>query len=82
MTQCGRPSLLPARSHGEDLFTYTIDDGRGGLAIGTVHVTVRGVNLPPVAVDDLVVTDEDVPVSFDPLLMIMTLTRRMTRMHL
>ncbi len=60
---------LPAPGrNGEDLFTYTIDDGRGGLAIGTVHVTVRGVNLPPVAVDDLVVTDEDVPVAFDPLL--------------
>ena len=34
---------------GEDSFTYTIVDGRGGSATATVHVTVGAPNQPPVA---------------------------------
>ena len=35
--------------HGEDSFTYTISDGRGGQADARVTVTVNPVNDPPVA---------------------------------
>jgi len=36
-----------------DSFTYTVDDGNGGTAVGTVTVTVEAaVNQPPVASDD------------------------------
>src|SRR5262249_39148597 len=34
---------------GEDSFTYTISDGRGGSATATVHVTVGAPNQPPIA---------------------------------
>ena len=34
---------------GEDTFTYTITDGRGGTASATVHVTVGSPDQPPVA---------------------------------
>jgi outer membrane protein OmpA-like peptidoglycan-associated protein len=34
---------------GQDSFTYTIDDGRGGTATATVHITVATPNHPPVA---------------------------------
>jgi hypothetical protein len=38
---------------GIDTFTYTVSDGKGGTATGTVTVTVQGIsNNPPVAVDD------------------------------
>lgn len=40
---------------GADSFTYTISDGRGGIATATVSITVQsngGANAPPVAVDD------------------------------
>ncbi len=38
--------------HGADSFTYTIRDGAGGHAIGTVVIAVAPVNDPPIAVDD------------------------------
>lgn len=61
-------TYLPAPGrNGQDLFVYTVDDGRGGLDIATVTVDVRGVNVPPVAQDDFVTTDEDTPVTFAPL---------------
>ena len=43
---------------GDIVFSYTVSDGRGGVAIGTVTVTVNG-NAPPVARPDLVETPED-----------------------
>jgi hypothetical protein len=43
---------------GTDLFTYTISDGNGGTATGSVSVTVIG-NRPPVAVADSVTTGVD-----------------------
>lgn len=43
-------SYTPAVGYrGEDSFTYTISDGRGGSASATVHVTVGAPNQPPVA---------------------------------
>ncbi|WP_321423649.1 Ig-like domain-containing protein [uncultured Methanobacterium sp.] len=47
---------------GSDSFTYTVSDGRGGLATGMVTVVVSGVNDVPVAAVDTVSTDENVPV--------------------
>jgi len=37
---------------GDDSFTYTVTDGKGGTSQGTVSITVTGVNAPAVAVDD------------------------------
>ncbi|HIJ49126.1 MAG TPA: tandem-95 repeat protein [Gammaproteobacteria bacterium] len=37
---------------GNDEFTYTVTDGKGGTDQGTVSITVNGVNEKPVAVDD------------------------------
>ncbi len=50
---------------GSDTFTYEVSDGNGGAATATVNVTVNPVttNNPPVAVDDLATTDEDVAVN-------------------
>jgi hypothetical protein len=45
---------------GSDGFTYTVGDGRGGTAQGTVTVTVR--NRPPVAGADSAATDANTPV--------------------
>jgi VCBS repeat-containing protein len=41
-----------------DSFTYTIDDGAGGNATATVHITVDPVNDPPDAADDNATVDE------------------------
>jgi VCBS repeat-containing protein len=42
-----------------DNFTYTLSDGAGGSDIGTVTITVTGVNDPPTAVNDTGTTTED-----------------------
>src|SRR5207247_3864355 len=44
---------------GSGSFTYTIDDGHGGTASATVHVTVTNVNDPPVAQPDAYSMDQD-----------------------
>ncbi|MDQ3906899.1 MAG: Ig-like domain-containing protein, partial [Acidobacteriota bacterium] len=49
--------------NGADSFTYTISDGNGGTATGTVSITISPVNDPPVAVDDSASTDEDTAVN-------------------
>jgi len=41
---------------GSDSFTYTISDGHGGSAIGTVSMTISGVNNAPHAGNDVSVT--------------------------
>ncbi|GBD44959.1 hypothetical protein HRbin40_02455 [bacterium HR40] len=51
---------------GEDSFAFTVSDSRGGLATGTVRVTVNRPNLPPVANDDALSTPQDTPLLFDP----------------
>ncbi|MDW8239500.1 MAG: tandem-95 repeat protein [Acidobacteriota bacterium] len=47
---------------GQDSFTYTISDGRGGTDTATVTVNVVCVNDPPVANDDTTGTNEGTPV--------------------
>jgi DNA/RNA endonuclease G (NUC1) len=49
--------------NGADSFTYTVSDGHGGTATGTVNVNVAGVNDGPVANDDAATTDEDTAVN-------------------
>lgn len=52
---------------GQDIFTYTVSDGRGGVDTATVRVAVRPVNDPPTAQNDATTTDEDTPVSISVL---------------
>ena len=52
---------------GPDQFSYTIDDGNGGMDTASVYVTVVSVNHAPVATDDNVSTDEDTSATFDVL---------------
>ncbi len=48
---------------GIDTFTYTVQDLQGAISNqATVTVTVNEANQPPIAVDDLATTNEDVPV--------------------
>src|SRR5204863_361540 len=49
--------------NGSDSFTYVADDGQGGTAVGTVSIIVNAINDAPIAVNDEVTTDEDMPVS-------------------
>ena len=46
-----------------DSFTYTLSDGNGGTDTATVNFAIDGVNDAPDAVDDLLSTDEDTPLS-------------------
>ncbi|MBL1146194.1 MAG: tandem-95 repeat protein [Proteobacteria bacterium] len=48
-----------ANFNGADSFSYTLDDGNGGTAVGNVSLTVNPINDAPVANDDTLVTDED-----------------------
>ncbi|KAI9549369.1 hypothetical protein GHT06_003735 [Daphnia sinensis] len=45
------------------VITYTVSDGNGGTDTGDLTITVTAVNDVPVAVDDVVTTPEDSPVS-------------------
>lgn len=51
--------------HGTDAVTYTIEDGHGGTASGTVEIAVNPVNDAPVAVADTVVIAEDNDILID-----------------
>ncbi|MCX7559949.1 Ig-like domain-containing protein [Sulfitobacter sp. F26204] len=51
--------------NGPTTITYTVSDGNGGEATGTVDVTVNPVNDAPVANDDVDVTPEDEPITVD-----------------
>ncbi|WP_299692465.1 Ig-like domain-containing protein [uncultured Tateyamaria sp.] len=53
--------------NGEATITYTITDGNGLNDTADVVVTVNPVNDAPVTVDDVAETDEDTPVTIDPL---------------
>jgi YD repeat-containing protein len=48
---------------GTDSFTYTVSDGVGGTAMGTVNVTIAN---PPVATNDSVQATQQVAYTFDP----------------
>ena len=52
-----------ANVNGLATFTYSIIDGRGGIANATVKVTVNPVDDAPVAVNDSVSTYEDTPLT-------------------
>ncbi|MBN2533878.1 MAG: tandem-95 repeat protein, partial [Spirochaetales bacterium] len=52
---------------GTDIFTYTVSDGNGGTAIGTVTVSVILSPGVPTAVNDYANTEEDEPVNIDVL---------------
>ncbi|WP_168201392.1 Ig-like domain-containing protein [Qingshengfaniella alkalisoli] len=52
--------------NGTDSFTYTVSDGTEAVTY-TIDVTVGAVNDPPVATNDTAATDEDTPLTFDPL---------------
>ena len=53
--------------NGQDSFTYNITDADGDSVLATVTVTVNPVNDPPVAVNDIASTDEDIAVEIDVL---------------
>ena len=60
ITPDGTVTYTPAANYsGADTFTYTISDGQGGAATGTVTVAVTAVNDAPVAVADHYSTNED-----------------------
>ncbi len=64
----GRFTYLPDPNYsGSDSFTYTVSDGKGGTAVGTVDVTVNPVNDDPLAQDDTAATEQDTPVVIDVL---------------
>src|SRR5262249_37529116 len=54
-----------ANYNGPDSFTYSVSDGHGGTATGTVNVNVTAVNHPPVAVADSGSTAGDTQVAFN-----------------
>ena len=56
-----------ANYNGADSFTYSISDGHGGTATGTVNVTVTPVNDPPVANADTATTAQDTPITVNVL---------------
>ncbi|MCB2048882.1 MAG: tandem-95 repeat protein [Novosphingobium sp.] len=59
----GSITFTPASNYnGPASFEYTVSDGNGGTATGTVSINVTPVNDPPVApATNSVVTDEDTP---------------------
>ncbi len=56
-----------ANFNGTDTITYVLSDGNGGTSTAAVTVTVNPVNDPPVAVNDTAITNEDTPVTLNPL---------------
>ncbi|WP_424100227.1 Ig-like domain-containing protein [Moorena producens] len=52
-------------ANGSDSLTYQVDDGNGGIDTATVNLTINPVNDPPIALDNTVTTDEDIPVNID-----------------
>ena len=62
----GSVTYDPANNYvGSDAFDYTVSDGHGGTAVGSVAVSVVLVNQPPVAVDDTPAAPEDATTAID-----------------
>ena len=60
----GSVTYTPDKDYfGPDSYSYTVADGKGGVSTGTVAVTVRPVNDPPVAASVTLMTNEDAPLS-------------------
>ena len=60
MNSDGSFNYTPAANfNGTDSFQYTVSDGQGGTANGTVSITVTPVNDAPVATDDALNTSEN-----------------------
>ncbi len=55
----------PETPQDQDTFDYTVSDGKGGTDVGTVTITVTGLNDDPVANDDQDSTDEDTKKTID-----------------
>ncbi len=53
---------------GDDEFAYQITDTNGESDTAEVSIVVSNVNQPPVAVDDVITTEQDDPVSFSPMI--------------
>ena len=51
---------------GEDSFTYTVSDGKGGMTTATIHVVVQS-NRTPQVIGDTVTTQVGTPVTLRPL---------------
>jgi DNA/RNA endonuclease G (NUC1) len=52
-------------ANGADSFSYTINDGHGGISTGTVNVVINSINDAPTAITDSAATDEDTSVTID-----------------
>lgn len=64
--QTGAYTYTPnANATGIDTFTFLVNDGITDSNTSTVTVTITAVNDTPIATDDLVITNEDQPVSFN-----------------
>nr|CAD5954544.1 Iron-regulated protein FrpC [Planktothrix pseudagardhii] len=49
-------------------FEYTVNDGNGGTSTATANITVEALpNQPPILVDDTATTQQDIPVTLNPL---------------
>ncbi|KAB2969637.1 cadherin-like domain-containing protein, partial [Zoogloea sp.] len=60
----GTLDFVPAPNfHGTAVITYTISDGHGGTDTATVTIQITPVNDVPIAVDDVLETPEDTPLS-------------------
>ena len=53
---------------GPAIINYTLSDGTGEVATGTITVDVTPVNDPPTVTNQIVIAQEDTPVTLDPLL--------------
>ncbi len=64
----GSFSYVPnANFFGNEVITYSVSDGDGGVSTGTISVTVSAVNDAPVTPDDSATTAEDTSLSLDVL---------------
>jgi len=64
----GTVTYTPAAGYvGQDVFTFTVNDGELDSTEAHVIIDVTDVNDPPDAVDDAVTTEEDIPVVIDVL---------------
>ena len=64
-TGCTAYYVPAADYNGPDTFQYIVNDGHGGTAIARVDIKVTPVNDRPVAVADVVATNEDTPLTID-----------------